>query len=154
MAGDGRGEAGAGGLALADALGQMRIKLPDIVRGPRWHPVRHPAVFRRNRKVGQLLDLALRALQLQLLPLHRGARGGGERQVALVAVDLEKELGATCHTAADLERYDGAIPDNPVDDELVGRSLGDHLAGSLQWDAVALAHRESGQLAEFSQAVA
>ncbi len=154
MAGDGRGKAGAGGLAVADALGEPCVELGDIVGRAQGHPVRDPAVASRDRQVGERRRRVLGALQPQLLALHRGAFGGAKRKVALVAVDLEQEFGAARHPAADLERHDRSLPDNAGNGELVGRGLGDDLAGSLERDAVALADHKPGKLAEFAEAMA
>ena len=67
-------------------------------------------------------------------------------------VNLEQELGAAGHAAADLERYHRASCDDAVDDQLVRHVLGYRFAGGFERDAVALADREGGQLAEFAEA--
>ena len=68
-------------------------------------------------------------------------------------MDLEQERRAAVHAAADLKGYDSAIPDNAIDDELVGRGLGDQFVGFLDKYAVALAHDKSGKLAKFAKAI-
>ena len=58
-------------------------------------------------------------------------------------VNLEQELGCR-----------GSCRRDDVDDQLVRHVLGDRFAGGFERDAVALADREGGQLAEFAEAVA
>jgi hypothetical protein len=66
-------------------------------------------------------------------------------------VDLEQERCPPLHAATDLKGYDGAVTDNAVHDELVGRGLGDQFAGFLDRYAAALAYYERGKLAKFTQ---
>src|SRR6266550_4413277 len=127
MADDGRIKAGAGGLAVSDALGELGVELRYVVARIRSEPLRDPPVFAGHRQKGECRALAPRALQVQLLALHRGARGGGEREVTLCPVDLEQEIGPARHAAADLERHDRPTPYDAVDDDLVGRGLRDRL---------------------------
>jgi hypothetical protein len=67
---------------------------------------------------------------------------------------LEQEGRPSVHPPTDLKGFDSAIPDNAIDDELVGRGLGDQFLGFLDKYAVALAHDESGKLAKVAKAVA
>jgi len=45
-------------------------------------------------------------------------------------------------------------PTASIDDELVGRGLGDDFAGALEQDTVALADHKGGKLTEFAEAMA
>ena len=59
-------------------------------------------------------------LQLQLLALHRRPRGRGEHEIALIAMNLEQELGAARHASADLKGHDRTVAYDAVDHELIG----------------------------------
>ena len=75
-------------------------------------------------------------------------------EVALVPVDLEQERRPSVHPATDLKGYDRTVSDNAIADKLAGRVFGDHLAGFLERDAVALAHDERSNLAKFAETIA
>ena len=69
-------------------------------------------------------------------------------------MDLEQERRPSVHPATDLKGYDRTVSDNAIDDELVGRGLGDQLADFLDRDAIALANDECGKLTKFAEATA
>ena len=154
MTSDGGIESRANRFAISNPFRQSRVKLRDIVTRIVREAFRNPAVFDRNRQLGQFLGITSRPFYPQFLPLHGGSRSGGELEVALFAMDLEQERRPSVHAATDLKGYGGTLSDNPVDDDLVGHGLGDQLAGFLERYAVALAHDERGKLAKFAEAVA
>jgi hypothetical protein len=69
-------------------------------------------------------------------------------------MDLEQEGRPSIHATTNLKGHDRTVSDNAIDDELVGGSLGDQLAGFLDRDTVALAHDECGKLTKFAEATA
>ena len=154
MTGNGGVESRADRFAVPDAFGQSHVQLCDIVTRVGRNPFRHPAVFAWDGQLGQFLSITSRPFDIQLLPLHRGARGGGELEIALVPVDFEQERCPPVHAATDLKGYDGTVTDNAVHDELVGRGLRDQFAGFLERYAIRLALDKRGQLAKLAQAVA
>ena len=79
---------------VADAIAELGVQLRDIVARIRGQPSRHPAIFGGDRQIGERSALAARSLQVQLLTLHRGARGSGEYEIALGSVDLEQKIGS------------------------------------------------------------
>src|SRR5271155_1561674 len=154
MPSDGSVEPGIDGFAVPDVFGQSRVELCDIVTRVGRNPFRHPAIFAWDGHLGQFPRMTSRPFHIQFQPLHRGACGGGELEVALFAVDFEQERCPPVHATTDLKGYDSTVTDNAVHDELVGRGLCDQFAGFLDRYAVALAYYERGKLAKFAQAVA
>src|SRR5271165_7286927 len=154
MTSDGSIESRANRFAIPNAFRQSRVKLSDIVTRVGRDPFRNPAVFAWYGQLGEFLLIPSSPSHIQFLPLHRGPRGGRQLEVALVPVNLEQERRSSVHPATDLKGYDRTVPDNAIDNKLVGRGLGDHLADFLDRYTVALAHDERGKLAKFAEAIA
>ena len=104
--------------ALPSRMGfsQSHVELGNIVAGIAGQPFRNPATPRRYVKLGEFLGGALGPANCQLLLLHRGAGGGGERQIPSVAVNLNQKLGAAGDAAADLERHNRPLGIFAADD--------------------------------------
>src|SRR5260370_8461513 len=137
MTGNGGIESRANRFAISNAFRQSRVKLSVIVTRVGRAPFRNPGVFAWYGQLGEFLLITSSPSHIQFLPLHGGARGRSELEVALVPVDLEQEGCPPVHPATDLKGYDRTVPDSPIDDKLVGHSLGHQFAALLDTDTLA-----------------